>query len=115
MTEQPTYNLLIASYLEPEYVERIRQVSPRLRVVYEPDLLPTARYAGDHYNQIARTPEQEARWAALLGQADILFDFDHSHFKELPDLAPNVRWVQCTSAGIGQAVRRYGYDKRMPR
>jgi phosphoglycerate dehydrogenase-like enzyme len=114
MTERPTYNLLIASYLEPEHVERIRAVDPRLDVVYEPDLLPTSRYPGDHYNRIDRTPEQQARWSALLGRADILFDFDYSNFPDLPDLAPNVRWMQCTSAGIGQTVRRYGYDKRMP-
>jgi phosphoglycerate dehydrogenase-like enzyme len=113
--EQPTYNLLIASYLEPEHVERIRAHDARLDVVYEPELLPTARYAGDHYNRIERTPVQQARWRALLARAEILFDFDHSNFQELPDLAPNVRWVQCTSAGIGQTVRRYGYDTRMPR
>jgi glyoxylate/hydroxypyruvate reductase len=109
-----TYNLLIASYLEPEHVERIRALDARLDVVYEPDLLPTSRYAGDHYNRIDRTPEQQARWNELLGRADILFDFDYSNFQDLPDLAPNVRWMQCTSAGIGQTVRRYSYDKRMP-
>ena len=114
MIDQPTYNLLIASYIEPEHVERIRAVDARLNVVYEPDLLPTSRYAGDHYNRIERTPEQQARWSALLGRADILFDFDYSNFQDLPDLAPNVRWMQCTSAGIGQAVRRYHYDTRMP-
>ncbi|HET9222389.1 MAG TPA: hypothetical protein VFO07_07795, partial [Roseiflexaceae bacterium] len=95
-TGRPTYNILIASYLEPEHVERIRAVDPRLDVVYEPALLPTSRYAGDHYNRIDRTPEQQARWSVLLGRADILFDFDYSNFPDLPDLAPNVRWVQCT-------------------
>jgi len=114
MTEQPTYTLLIASYIEPEHVERIRQVDARLEVIYEPDLLPPARYPADHYNRIERAPEQEARWRALLGRADILFDFDFTHFQDLPELAPRVRWVQCSSAGVGQAVRRYGYDTRMP-
>ncbi len=114
MMDRHAHTLLIASYLEPEHVERIRAVDARLDVVYEPELLPTARYAGDHYNRIERTPEQEVRWRALLARAEILFDFDHSNFQDLPDLAPNVRWVQCTSAGIGQAVRRYGYDTRMP-
>jgi phosphoglycerate dehydrogenase-like enzyme len=113
--EEPTHTLLIASYLEPEHVERIRAVDARLDVVYEPKLLPTSRYAGDHYNRIERTPEQQARWHALLARAEILFDFDHSNFQDLPDLAPNVRWVQCTSAGIGQTIRRYDYDRRMPR
>ena len=66
MTDQPTYTILIASYLEPEYVARIQAVSPRLHVIYAPDLLAPPRYHADHYNVIARTPEQEARWRALL-------------------------------------------------
>ncbi len=114
MTDQPTYTIMIASYLEPEYVARIRAVSPRLRVVYEPDLLAPPRYHADHYNLIARTPAQEARWRELLGQADILFDFDPTHREDLPDLAPNLRWLQSSSAGIGQFIRRAGYDRRLP-
>jgi phosphoglycerate dehydrogenase-like enzyme len=108
------HNVLIASYLEPEYVERIRQVDARLNVVYEPNLLSTPRYAADHYGVPNRSPEQEERWRRLLAQADILFDFDHSHRQDLPELAPRVRWVQATSAGIGQYVRRLNYDDRMP-
>jgi glyoxylate/hydroxypyruvate reductase len=109
-----THTILITTYLEPEHVERLRAVSPQLKVIYETELIPTSRYAADHYNTIARTPEQEARWRELLAQADILFDFDPTHRADLPDLAPNLRWVQATSAGIGQLVRRLGYDKRMP-
>jgi len=113
--EQPTYTVLIASYLELEHVERIRRVSHQLDVIYEPDLLPPPRYPADHYNTaVERTPEQEAHWRSLLAQADILFDFDPTHRQDLPDLAPRVRWVQASSAGIGQYVRRYGYDRRMP-
>jgi glyoxylate/hydroxypyruvate reductase A len=108
-------NVLMATYLEPEHIERIRTVSPRLSVIYEPNLVPTARYPGDHYNTtVERTPEQEAHWRSLLAQADILFDFDPTHRQDLPDLASRVRWVQATSAGIGQYIRRYGYDRRMP-
>jgi phosphoglycerate dehydrogenase-like enzyme len=114
MTDQPTYTVMIASYLEPEYVERIRAVSPRLRVIYEPELMAPPRYHADHYNVIERTPEQEARWRELLGQADILFDFDPTHRQDLPDLAPQLRWLQSTSAGIGQFIRRAGYDRRLP-
>ena len=93
------YSILITTYLEPEYVERVRQVGPRLDVIYEPELIPPPRYPADHYNTIQRTPEQEARWRELLGRADILFDFDPTHREDLPDRAPNVRWVQATSAG----------------
>lgn len=110
----PTVNVLIASYLEPEHVERIRAVSERLRVVYEPRLLAPPRYPADHTNMIARSPEDEARWRGLLAEAEVLFDFDHTNRPGLPDLAPQLRWVQASSAGIGQFVRRMGYDTRMP-
>ena len=54
-----------------------------------------------------RKPE----WRTLLAQADILFDFDHTHREDLPQLALNLKWIQTTSAGIGQFVKSYGYDK----
>ena len=46
-SSQPV-RILIASYLEPHHVDRIRDVSPRLEVVYEPHLLARPRYAADH-------------------------------------------------------------------
>lgn len=115
MAEQRRYNVLITSYLEPEHVARIRAVDDeRLNVIFEPELIGSPRYPADHYADPQRTPEQEARWQQLLGEADILFDFDYSHRQELPELAPQVQWVQSTSAGIGQYVRRYGYDTDWP-
>ncbi len=115
MTPPESHNLLIASYLEPQHVERIRQVEPGLRVIYEPTLLRQPRYAADHKGSpIERTPDQEAQWRGLLLDAEILFDFDQTHRDDLPELAPNVRWIQATSAGIGQFVKRMAYDRRMP-
>lgn len=113
--EERTYTVLIASYLEAEHVERIRQVDERLDVLYAPELLRPPRYPADHVGQpMQRRAEDEAAWRKLLAKADILFDFDHTHLEDLPDLAPNVRWIQATSAGIGQLVRRTGYAERMP-
>lgn len=107
--------VLIATYLEPELVERVRRVDPRLEVLYDPDLLWRPRYPADHHGlEFPRTPEQEARWQGLLGRADILFDFDPSHRRDLAALAPRVRWIQATSSGIGEFVRRMGYDTSMP-
>ena len=115
MHKKNRYNLLITSYLEPEYIEKISEVNPeRYNVFFEPELIGRPRYLADHYASIDRTPEQEKRWKELLGEADILFDFDYSHRQDLPDVAPYVSWVQSTSAGIGQYVRRYGYDTRWP-
>lgn len=109
------HTVLIASYLEPEHVARVRAVDPSLHVIYEPDLLRPPRYAADHHGAARqRTPEEEARWQGYLAQAEILFDFDHTHHEDLPELAPNLRWIQATSAGIGQFVRRMGYGERMP-
>lgn len=50
----------------------------------------------------------------MLGAAEILFDFDATHHHDLPDLAPNVRWIQSTSSGIGPFVKRMRYVERMP-
>ncbi len=107
--------VLVASFIEEEQVERIRNVDQRLEVVYEPRLLRPPRYAADHVGKpTQRTAEEEVEWRQLLSKADIMFDFDHTHIDDLPELAPNVRWIQATSAGIGQFVRRTNYATRMP-
>jgi phosphoglycerate dehydrogenase-like enzyme len=101
--------------LEPELVEKIRNVDPRLDVLYEPELLHPPRYPADHKGRpIERTEEQESRWRRHLETADIFFDFDITHHEDLPDLAPNLVWLQATSSGIGQFVKRMGYDKSLP-
>lgn len=101
--------VLIASFLEPELVEQIVNTVPEVEILYYPELLGQPRYAADHTAPAERSPEQEAQWRALLREADILFDFDHSHRADLPELAPKLKWIQATSAGIGQFVKRMGY------
>ena len=108
MTRTAPLPVLIASYLEPELVVRIRAV-PGVEVMYEPDLLPKPVYQGQHHGQpFARSPEDEARWRALLAQAEVLFDFDFTNLGRIPALAPRVRWIQATSAGIGELLVRTG-------
>lgn len=100
--------VLIASYLEPDLVERIAAVAPdRIRVVDAPGLLPAPRYAADHAG-IRRdlAPADVERWRALLAEADVLFDFDWLEANRLPVNAPRVRWVQATSSGIGEFLKR---------
>ena len=107
--------IVIASYLEPRHVDRIRAVDQRLEVVYEPHLLPPPRYAADHIGHAFERPdEDERRWLSLLAEAEVLFDFDRTHLEDLPELAPSLGWVQATSAGIGQLVARHRYVERMP-
>jgi glyoxylate/hydroxypyruvate reductase A len=38
----------------------------------------------------------------------VLFDFDFTNLDRIPALAPHVRWIQATSAGIGEMLARRG-------
>ncbi len=104
--------IFIASYIAPALVERIRAAAPAYETIYRPDLLAQPRYSADHNAPVQRSPEQEAEWRQLLGRAEILFDFDFHNAAELPYLAPRVRWIQGTSAGIGGFVSRHRYGER---
>ncbi|HSG47012.1 MAG TPA: D-2-hydroxyacid dehydrogenase [Longimicrobiales bacterium] len=107
--------ILITSPLEAEHAARIRDAAGSIPVEYHPALLPRARFPADHTGApLERSPADEARWRELLREATILFDFDPTHRDDLPELAPDVRWVQATSAGIGQFVRRARYAARWP-
>lgn len=100
--------IVIASPLEDEHVERIRAYDPeRFDVVHDGELLAKPRYVADH-NGAPRTlnAEQQARWAGHLQRADILFDIDRLDPENMPRNAPNLRWVQATSSGIGEFLRR---------
>jgi phosphoglycerate dehydrogenase-like enzyme len=104
--------VMIASPLEQEHVERIQQFDPhRIEVLHDPGLLPTPRYVADH-NGVPRelTPAQCNRWAKNLERADILFDVDRTDPANLRTNAPRLRWVQATSSGIGEFLKRTGLN-----
>lgn len=100
--------VLIALPLQPELVDRIRAVDPRLDVVYRDDLLAPPRYPGDHHPHIERSPDQAAEWAALLAEAEVLFDVDGPSMSDFEARVPRLRWIQSSSSGIGQWVRTLG-------
>jgi glyoxylate/hydroxypyruvate reductase A len=107
--------ILITSYLEPEYVEQVRQVDSRLEVIYEPSLIAKPRYNADHKGvAFTRSAAQEAAWQTLLADADIIFDFDQTHLDDLPELATNAKWLQATSSGVARFISENRYDQRMP-
>ena len=104
-------NVLVCSYLEPALIDRIRAVDPSLRVTFEPSLIGAPRYAADHVGvRFERDEAQRAAWTALLREADVLFDFDYLDPTSLLRDGERVRWVQASSAGIGELVRRFGLD-----
>ena len=111
--ETDQYRLFIASPLEVEHVERIREVDlKRIHVVYEPDLLPPTRYVADHKGipSFQHTPDQFDRWRREISSADILFDFPcvSSQNGDWTSWVSNLKWIQTTSSGVGQHVARLG-------
>jgi phosphoglycerate dehydrogenase-like enzyme len=110
-SDRPVF--FVTSPLEQEHVDRIRAIAgDRVDIRYEPDLLAPTRYVADHngVDGFARSPEQEERFMAHLSDANILWNFP-----KLPeggpgvlDAAPQLQWVQTTSAGVGQLVHRLG-------
>lgn len=103
-TQRDRLALLIGSPLEEEHVERIQAVAPdRVRVIYAPELLPVPRYPADHHGTKRNLGEDELRrWRGHLAAADVMFDFDWYEPVAMPANAPKLRWVQTTSAGIGE-------------
>jgi phosphoglycerate dehydrogenase-like enzyme len=96
--------------LEPELVETIRAVDPRLEVAYAPELLPPPRYPNDHrgVEDFTRPPEDERRWWEMIAAAEVLYGIPG----DSPDglsrsvrRAPGLKWVQATSAGAGEQVQ----------
>jgi phosphoglycerate dehydrogenase-like enzyme len=105
--------IVIASPLEAEHVARIAGAHPdRTEVIHRPDLLPPTRYRGDHGGSPGwtRTPAQQAEWLALLAGAEIIWDFPFKTQDNLMAVTPRLRWVQTTSAGVGQLVKRLGLE-----
>ena len=102
--------VMLTSPLEPEHVERIAGAFPdRVDLIFRPDLMPAPRYVADHGDPAwRRNPDQEREWHRLLGQAEVLLDFPPYEPRPLLELAPKLRWVQTTSAGVGPLVQRLG-------
>ena len=103
--------ILITSFLEPELVARIRD-NWAGEVLYDPELVPTPRYACDHGGTRPELDgESRQRWSDMLRRAEICFDFDWWQPGSLFEHCPDLRWVQATSAGIGGFVQRHGLDR----
>jgi glyoxylate/hydroxypyruvate reductase len=99
-------NVLLASPLAAELVERIAAVDPRVHLKWRPELLGTPRYPGDHYPPVQRTAEQSAEWRRLLGEAEVMLDVDQPSAPDIVQLAPRLKWVQSSSSGVGEWIRR---------
>lgn len=106
--------VLITVPLTPGAVDALLRRAPEgVCVRHTPELLPAARWPGDHRGaeDFTRTRDQQERWEALLREADVLLGIPG----DAPDgLAwavrecPRLRWVQATAAGAGQTIAASG-------
>ena len=111
----PREIIFITSPLEAEHADRIRRVAgDKAELIFDADLFPPLRYQGDHkgVETFQRSPQQEERWRSHLSRATILWDFPSGPAQKDGGLAlaPNVRWVQTTSSGVGGLVHSLGLD-----
>lgn len=105
--------VMIATPLEAELADRLRDVDERLEIAFEPELLPPPRYPSDHAGDesFERTPVQEARFTELVRGAEIVLGFPRETSAGLAWVvrtAPDLRFLQATFAGAGQQVRAAG-------
>lgn len=102
--------VFISSFLAPHEFERLKQAfAGEVAFAYDPALMPAPRYVADHTGSpdFVREPQQEQRWQTMVAEAEIAFDFPYKH-RHPRDYAPNLKWIQTTSAGVGQAVMKMG-------
>jgi phosphoglycerate dehydrogenase-like enzyme len=113
----PPVRVMIVTPLEAELAGRVAAADPQVELLFDPALLPPARYPGDHGGNPAfrRDPDGEARWQAMLDRAEVLLGVPGDSADALAELlagaAPSLRWVHATSAGAGELVRRAGLDR----
>jgi phosphoglycerate dehydrogenase-like enzyme len=103
--------VVIGSPLEAEHVARIASVAPdQVDVVHAVDLLPPARYIADHDGPPtwSRSEQDQTRWLEVLASADVLFGVPREATSAVLALCPKLKWLQGTSAGMGQPAQRLG-------
>ncbi len=106
----PQVVVVIATPLEAELVATVKAVDDRLEVLFDPELLPPLRFPCDHRGRdgFLRTDDEERRWQAMLGRAEVLFGLPGDSGQGLADVVRanvGLRWVQATAGGAGQQVR----------
>jgi phosphoglycerate dehydrogenase-like enzyme len=109
---QQAENVFVGTYFEPDEIGRLRrEVTKRgLKLTYHGEWLPPAAFPAEHNHNFQLTPPQWAEWIAGLKRADIMLDFEsHTLPRWVPDnLTPRLRWLQATSAGVGQTIEKAG-------
>ena len=94
----------------------IEEREPRIDLIRDQALLPPMRHAADFAGDPAfrRTPEQQARFEALIDSAEVLYgipDVDPDALARTVRANPALRWVQIMAAGGGGQVAAAGLSE----
>lgn len=100
--------VLVGTFLAPEHINQIWAVDPRIEVLYDPALVGQPRFACDHQGPVRRTRDQEERWFDMLARCEVLFGLGSCDSDDLLAAAPCLKWIQSTSAGVGQRAHKMG-------
>ncbi|MDA8329851.1 MAG: D-2-hydroxyacid dehydrogenase [Candidatus Dormibacteraeota bacterium] len=111
MSDATRRRVLITTYLEPALIEGLRAQLPELEILVPWDLLELPRYDAEHRLPRAESDGAKRTWRELIGSAEILFDFGPAFMHPELGTTTGLRWIQATSAGVGQLVHRIGLDQ----
>ncbi|MCW4049910.1 MAG: D-2-hydroxyacid dehydrogenase [Candidatus Bathyarchaeota archaeon] len=105
--------ILISFHIAPDLIEKIKQVDPNIKILYDPSLLGKPRYINDqHGAPIQRTSEQEEIFRQMMSEAEILFGYvPRGYSDDLKSHFPLLKWNQSPSAGIGWGVYKRGWTE----
>jgi phosphoglycerate dehydrogenase-like enzyme len=100
---------MIVTPLPADLAQRVADVDERIRLLYDPSVLPPSRWPGDvtGHPGFERDLARERRWAELLADADVLFGVPGNSGTGLVETlraAARVRWVQARNAGAGEQL-----------
>lgn len=108
--------VVIAVDLPEELCRRIEEAEPRVEVVRDHALVSPRRFPADWEGDpdFARTPEDQARYDAMVDSADVLFsipDVKPAALARTAQANPRLAWVMTMAAGGGSQLRAAGLSE----
>lgn len=105
--------VLIATPLDEALVARIERETSGFEILFDPTLLPSARYPSDHVGDpsFRRDDHAQERFEEWMSRAEVSLGIPGERPEGLVELVGHgkvLRWVQGTAAGTGQQVRAAG-------
>lgn len=101
--------IVIGVPMSNELVQQIRDVDPRVDVVYDASFFPGERFLGDHHGSPAqkRSDDERDRFFDYLSDAEIVYGIPElrpSGLRRVVESNPSLRWVHAAQAGAGAFV-----------